>query len=172
MALASRKVFYQTKFAPAADARPPPQTSLQGRPATAARQAQHQPCARGGGRHFAEEEVPFRIAAGFRGCLAAVLCLCRAAAAVLSVCRAVCALVGAAAAVIRRGGLASAAHRSDQGRAAAAHSCPPAVGAGAPATRGAAAELVDELVEDVGEASSELVLVAAVVGGGFVFVML
>ena len=48
---------------------------------------------------------------------------------------------------------------------------PAAVGAGAPATRGAAAELVDELVEDVGEAGSELAFVAAVVGWGFVFVI-
>ena len=98
---------------------------------------------------------------------AAVFCLCRAS--ILCLRRAVCALVRARTACFGDGDLSAAARRSDEGRAAA-HSCPAAVGAGAPATRGAAAELVDELVEDVGEACSELVLVAAVVGGGFVFV--
>ena len=57
---------------------------------------------------------------------------------------------------VARARLASAARRSNEGRRAAEHSCPTAVGAGAPATRGAAAELVDELVEDMGEAGSDL----------------
>ena len=52
------------------------------------------------------------------------------------------------------GDLSAPARRSDQGRAAA--DCyPTAVRAGAPATRGAAAELVDELVAHRGEAGSE-----------------
>ena len=87
---------------------------------------------------------------------AAVICLCRAS--ILCLCRAVCALVRAHTACFGDGDRAAPARRPDQGRAAA-HSCPPAVGASAPATRGAAAELVDELVEDVGEAYSELTIV-------------
>ena len=77
----------------------------------------------------------------------------------------------AAAAIFGDGDLSAPARRSGKD-CSTAIVCPAALGAGAPATRRAAAELVDELVEDVGEASSELVLVAAVVGGGFVFVML
>ena len=60
------------------------------------------------------------------------------------------------------GDLSAPARRADED-CSAAHSCPSAVGAGAPATRGAAAELVDELVEDVGEAYSELTIARSVI---------
>ena len=100
------------------------------------------------GRHVAEEAVPFGHAAGLRGCRAAVVCLCCA----------IYALVRMRTACFGDGDLSAPARCSNQGRAAE-HSCPAAVGAGgAPATRRAAAKLVHELVEDVGEAGSELCL--------------